>query len=268
MPVIFANNTQLYYEEHGSGKETIVFSHGLLWSGHMFKHQVAYFKDRYRIITYDHRGQGKSPGKAPYDMETLANDAIALIETLCDGLVHFAGLSMGGFVGMRLAARRPDLIRSLILLETSAEGEPLSNIPKYFFLNTVVKWLGVEPVVDAVAKIMFGKSYLSSPQKAGELAYWKNYLRENTPSTITHAVEGVIFRKPILPELQHIQCPTLIITGEEDVATTIVKGQKIHDNIKGSVFVKIPGAGHSSSFETPEKVNKAIEEFLSRLPSS
>ncbi|MFY7910099.1 MAG: alpha/beta fold hydrolase, partial [Emticicia sp.] len=117
MPYIQLKNANYYYEEYGLGEETIVFSHGLLWSGHMFHKQVEYFKDRYRVITYDHRGQGKTEITADgYDMDTLYDDAAELIEKLVGKPVIFAGLSMGGFVGMRLAARRPDLIKKLILL--------------------------------------------------------------------------------------------------------------------------------------------------------
>jgi 3-oxoadipate enol-lactonase len=265
MPILQVNNTSIWYESHGEGPETIVFSHGLLWSGEMFHYQESYFKDRYRIITFDHRGQGKTPGKAPYDMDTLSEDAIALIQTLCDRPVHFAGLSMGGFVGMRIAARRPDLIKSLILLETSAAGEALANVPKYGILNLIVRFLGIQPVVPAIKKIMFGESFLKDPAKREELSYWEGVLSANNPKTITKAVEGVIYRKPVLPELHRIKCPTLILTGEEDVATPIPKGQQIQQHIKGSTFVRIPKAGHSSTIETPEAVNKAIEAFLQGL---
>ena len=104
MPVIKINNCDYYYEEHGAGSETILFSHGLLWSGYLFHKQVAFFKRRYRVITYDHRGQGKSSvPKTGYDMDSLYEDVVLLIEHLKLGSVHFAGLSMGGFVGMRLA---------------------------------------------------------------------------------------------------------------------------------------------------------------------
>jgi pimeloyl-ACP methyl ester carboxylesterase len=141
MPIVEANGVKIYYQETGSGEETLVFSHGLLWSHHMFRAQVEYFKSKYRIIAYDHRGQGQSEYRTPFDMDTLAEDAAALIKSLCDGPVHFAGLSMGGFIGMRLGARYPELIKSLILLETSANAEPVENHPKYKTLNGLVRCL-------------------------------------------------------------------------------------------------------------------------------
>lgn len=60
MPRLSVNGATIYYEEHGTGPETIVFAHGLLWSGRMFDHQVNALKDRYRCIAFDFRGQGQS----------------------------------------------------------------------------------------------------------------------------------------------------------------------------------------------------------------
>ena len=109
----------------------------------MFEAQVAYFSALgFRCITFDHRGQGRSGVTADgYDMDTLSEDAAALIEHLGVAPVHFAGLSMGGFVGMRLAARRPELLKTLMLLETSADGEPEENGPKYRKLEDPDQWI-------------------------------------------------------------------------------------------------------------------------------
>lgn len=72
MPVMEINATTLCYEEHGAGDETIVFSHGLLMNAEMFSAQVEALRDRYRCITYDHRGQGRSAVAADgYDMDNL-----------------------------------------------------------------------------------------------------------------------------------------------------------------------------------------------------
>jgi pimeloyl-ACP methyl ester carboxylesterase len=75
MPFVTLSQTKLFYQEHGSGSETLVFSHGLLWSHKMFAAQVAEFSKQYRVIAYDHRGQGSSEVGGPYDMDTVAADA-------------------------------------------------------------------------------------------------------------------------------------------------------------------------------------------------
>src|ERR1700690_2721745 len=115
MPLLDVNETSLYYDDTGPGStgETLVFSHGLLWNTSLFAPQIEAFRGRYRCIAWDHRGQGRS---APdhrncIGMELVTQDAIALLERLAPGPVHFVGLSMGGFVAMRVAARRPELVR-------------------------------------------------------------------------------------------------------------------------------------------------------------
>lgn len=262
MPSIEANGVKLFYEEKGTGKETIVFSHGLLWSHRMFQAQIEYLSERYRVIAYDHRGQGQSEVKGPYDMDTVAEDAAALIQKLCSGAVHFVGLSMGGFVGIRLASRHPKLIKSLMLLETSANPEPVENLPKYKTLNGIVKWLGIiPPVANKVMHIMFAESWLSDPSNSSQVKFWKKELSSNKKS-ITGPVEGVIYRKGVEDELSKISCPTLILVGDEDVATRPEKAKYIQMGISGSQLHRIVGAGHSSCIEKPEIVNQLLSDWL------
>lgn len=266
MPELTVNGAALHYEEQGSGEETLVFSHGLLMNGHMFDAQVAALCERYRCIIYDHRGQGRSAGtRDGYDMDTLAEDAAALIEALGAGPCHFVGLSMGGFVGLRLALRRPQLLRSLTLMDTSADEEARENIPKYRLLNGIVRLLGVRPVLGSVMPIMFGDDFLQDPARADERRHWKNELGKNRRRYITRAVQGVITRDAVYSELDRIDLPTLIIVGDQDKATPPPKSERLHGAIAGSRLVVVPKAGHSASLEQPEAVTRAMREFYSSL---
>jgi 3-oxoadipate enol-lactonase len=269
MPPLSLNDTEIYYEDTGGPGEPIVFSHGLLWSCRMYDAQVGALCDRYRCIAYDHRGQGQSAVSPlqTVDIETVTNDAIALIERLGLGPVHFCGLSMGGFVGMRIAARRPDLLRSLILLETSADPEPAENVPRYRLLNFIVRWFGLRPVATPVLRIMFSRSFLTDPARARERELWHGRLVGNRRD-IWRAVNGVIERHGVHHELSRIALPTLIVVGEEDVATVPAKAERIHQAIAGSRLVRIPRAGHTSTVEEPLAVTAAIQEFLAGLPAA
>jgi 3-oxoadipate enol-lactonase len=261
MPHINCNNVSLYYTDEGSGEETILFSHGLLMNNEMFRAQIDHLKSRYRCISYDHRGQGQSEvTKSGYDMDSLFLDAAALIENLHLGAVHFVGLSMGGFIGMRLAARKPELIKSLVLMDTSADAEP--NKLKYAALNLIFKVAGAKPISKNIMKIMFGKTFLSDPEREEERNYYVHQLIQLKKS-ITRSVSGVIDRPAIFDEIKGIEKPTLILVGDEDVATVVNKSQRIHKQIDGSVFEVIPFAGHSSCIENPDAVNSALERFLS-----
>jgi len=266
MPIIRVNGATLYYEEHGTGSETIVFAHGLLWSCRMFDAQVAQFKEHYRCVAFDFRGQGQSEvTRSGYDMETLYEDAIALIEQLGCAPCHFLGLSMGGFIGLRLAARHPEFLRSLILLETTADPEPSENVAKYKQLTFVARWFGLGLVVDRVMPVMFGRTFLGDPVRALERREWRQRMSVNHRLGITRATTGVITRQGIESEIDKITVPTLILVGYEDVAVPPVHSQRLHEHIAGSCLEIIPRAGHTSTVEEPTAVNGAITNFLGSL---
>ncbi len=260
------NGVRLWVEDTGGSGPPIMFSHGLLWSTRMFDAQVATLRSRYRCISWDHRGQGQSdvPKLRAISIEDCYADAVALIEQLGVAPVHIVGLSMGGFVALRLAARRPDLVRSCVLLETSAEAEPAENVPKYRTLNRMAKWFGLRIVANKVMPIMFGTTFLSDPARSVERDVWRERLSRNRRD-IWRAVNGVIEREAIMPELGHITAPTLIMVGDEDVATVPLKSERIHAAIRGSKLVRIPHAGHSSSIEQPVHVTAAIEAWVGRV---
>jgi 3-oxoadipate enol-lactonase len=263
MPHLRVNGTELHYEDTGGPGPAVVFSHGLLWSGRMFASQMARLAPLRRCIAYDHRGQGRSaPASEPVvSIETCYADAAALIEALGVAPCDFVGLSMGGFVGMRLAARRPELIRRLVLLETSADPEPPENVGKYKLLSLVAEHFGLRPVAGRVMPIMFGKTFMKDPARAAERDRWRRELLGNRRD-IVRAVRGVITRTPILPELGSIRAPTLVLVGEEDTATVPAKAERIVSAIAGARLERIPRAGHSSSVEEPDAVSDAIERFL------
>jgi len=266
MPRLRVNDTELHYEDTGGSGEPIVFSHGLLWNTALFAPQMAALRDRYRCIAYDHRGQGQSADDARrvIDVDLLTGDAVALIDALGLGRVHFCGLSMGGFVGMRLGVRHPQRLRSLMLCETSAEPEPAENVPKYKRMNMAARWLGPRVVVPKVMPILFGKTSLGDPARADDRREWLAQLNKNRRS-VWRAVNGVLLREPVVADLPKISAPTLVIVGDEDVATVPAKAERIAAGIPGARLVVIPKAGHSSTVEQPAAVTAAIERFLAEV---
>ena len=269
MTLTRANGADLWVEDTGGAGETIVWSHGLLFRTALFAPQIAALRGRYRCVAYDHRGQGRSERStaSSISMELLFQDAAALVERLDVGPVHFVGLSMGGFVGMRLAARRPDLVRSLVLLETSADPEPTENLGRYRAMSLAARAFGIAPLADRVLRILFGRSSLADPARREEVARWRALLLENDRS-IWRAVNGVLDRVAIAPELSRIRCPTLVGVGDEDTATVPATAERIQAGIAGSRLVRFPRAGHSSSLEAPDAVLGAIEEHLLRAASA
>jgi pimeloyl-ACP methyl ester carboxylesterase len=265
MPRIRVNGVELHYDSTGSGPETVVLSHGLLFSGEMFREQVRHLADRYRVITYDHRGQGLSEvTTSGYDMDNLTRDASELVEALGVTRCHFGGLSMGGFVAMRLAARRPELLRSCILLETGADPETEENVTRYRRLNMALRLLGARLVAPKVMPLMFGRTFLADPSRSKIREEWQGRLGAIRRS-VHRAITGVVERKGIYDELGRIRLPTLVLVGEEDVATPPWMAERICAAIRGSRLVRIPHAGHSSTIENPDAIHAALDTFLAGL---
>lgn len=265
MPHIELNGAKIHFTDTGGDGETIVFSHGLLFSGEMFEAQIAHFNNQYRCITFDHRGQGKS-GVTPdgYDIDTLTADTVALIKYLNLSPCHFVGLSMGGFVGIRLAAQNPDLLQTLTLLDTSADSEPAENVPKYRLLNFVARWIGLRAVIGQVLPILFGKTFLKDAKRSQERKRWAALITSNNRVGITRAVSGVISRDACHDLLGGLNLPVGIGVGDEDVATVPGKSKDLHAAIKTSELTIFEGAGHSASIEAPSQVNALIERTIKR----
>jgi pimeloyl-ACP methyl ester carboxylesterase len=242
---------------------TVFFGHGLLFGGWMFTPQIEALRDEYRCVAIDWRGQGQSPpARDGYDMDTLAADAIALIGELGLAPVHYVGLSMGGFVGQRIAARHGHLLRSLTLLDTSAGPEDPAKARQYKLLALIYRLAGITPLRPKVLPLMFGPTFLADPANAPLIGEWEQRLARCSRSGIAKAVRGVADRASVEPEVASITVPVQVIVGADDVATPPVKSRRIADLIPGARLEQVPDCGHSSTLEQPAAVTRLIRDFL------
>ena len=267
MSLVSVNGIQLNISDSGApaGKPdapVLVMGHGLLFSTEMWRHQIAVLSSSYRCVAVDWRGQGGTPAVGPADMDSLYDDLVSLIEHLGVGPVHYAGLSMGGFVGQRLAARRPDLVRSLILIDTSSGPEDPDKVSKYRLLATVYGLLGMKPLLGQVAPIMFTPHYIATSAGQATVKTWVDELAPLQRKGIKKAIRGVTDRLPIDEEIGKISAPTLVIVGSDDVATPVAKAEVIVAGIPGARLEILSGVGHVSTLEDPARVNALMTEFL------
>jgi len=116
-----------------------------------------------------------------------------------------------------------------------------------------------------VMPIMFGRNFLTDPARASQRDEWRGRLIANDKVGTSRATEGVIRRKSIHEELYKIQVPTLILCGDQDIATPLVKAERIKAQIAKARLAIIPGAGHSSTIEEPAAVNAAMLAFLDEV---
>ena len=267
MPRITVHGADLHYDDTAFGDATpAVFAHGLLWSGAMFDPQVEALRAERRCVRFDFRSQGRSAySDEGNDIDTLTDDAVAVIESLGVAPCHFVGLSMGGFVGLRIAAARPDLLRSLTLIASAADPEPRRNVPKYRAMLLGARFTGLRPFVPAVMKIMFGESFLRDPARADERAALAAKLAALDPKGVRRATEGVIGRRGVTHLLGRIHTPTQVISGEGDTAVVPARARRTAAAIAGARFVAIPRAGHTTTLEEPALVTAALREFFAKV---
>jgi pimeloyl-ACP methyl ester carboxylesterase len=268
MPLLDVNGVRVNVVDTGppDGRPdapVVVLGHGLLFSTTMWRHQIEALRPAYRCVAVDWRGQGETPPtRDGYDMDTLYADAVAVIEHLDVGPVHYAGLSMGGFVGLRIGARRPDLLRSLTLIDTSAGPEDPGNIGRYKLLASLYRVVGWRPLRGKVAPIMFSEEFLATPAGRDVVGVWSREVTRQTRRGTYWAIRGVTDRLPVDDEVGSIKAPTLVVVGEGDVATTSDRSDAIAEQVVDAELVTLPGVGHVSTLEAPEAVNAALLPFL------
>jgi pimeloyl-ACP methyl ester carboxylesterase len=263
MPDIRLKGVRLHYVEQGSGPEAVVFSHSYLLDWSHFKPQIDSLSDRYRCIAFDHRGHGASERpKNGYDMENLYADAVAFIEAMDCAPVHFVGLSTGGFIGLRLGFRRPDLLRTLTLMDTSAEVEPKLKRFQYELMMGMVRVIGTRPFAGYIMSLFFSKKSRRDPARRAELSRFRRVMMDNDKDAIIRFGGGIFGREGVVEHLAEITVPTLVIVGEEDKVEPLARAQRIAEGIPGSKLLIVPNAGHISSFDGADMVTAALEKHL------
>lgn len=264
MPTLEIHGAALHYDDVGDGPETIVFIHGLMLASESYAAQREAFRDKYRVITFDLRGQGRSEKTLErLDLDSLAEDTVSLIERLTLGPVHLVGFSMGSFIAMRIAARHPALLRSLTLIGPSADAEEPQNMPRYARLIRFVRWFGPRWIAPQLMRILFGDTYLDSSASGAERARWLRYLKA-LPRELHRAAAASAGRQAISGELGRITAPTLVVSGDEDRPIHPERARAVHARIAGSTFLPFARTGHAVMIERAADFNQHFGAFIRR----
>lgn len=262
MAYITIRGARLYFEQTGTGPETILFLHGLMLASESWEAQRDHFARTHRVITYDLRGQGRSDHpKVGLGLDSLAGDTAELLGCLAPEGAHVVGFSMGSFIALRLAARHPALVRSLTLIGVSADAENWRKMPAYAAMIALVSLAGTGPVAPRMMQILFGRSILSDPARAPLIAKWRAVV-DTLPKSIVRAAAASAMRGSVLGEIGGITAPTLIIAGEEDQPVPLHHQQNVAAAIAGAEIDVVPATGHAVMIERPDWFNMRMARFL------
>jgi pimeloyl-ACP methyl ester carboxylesterase len=235
---------KLRYELTGDGPELVVLTHGFGATAETWRGQVSALSPHYRVLTWDLRAHGVSGSPdEPITLHTLAGDLAAVVQAAGGGPAHALGHSAGGVITMRFALDHPQLVRSLVLVGTASECnarahawyESLASTAETQGSQALLKKLGSRDVADA------------PPEPHGF-------------ARIARAMGG-LHTTPLTSELERVQCPTLVVVGENDflgVGGSVI----ISRRIAGSRLEIVPERGHALFHEDPEGFNAVLLAFL------
>ncbi len=233
----------------------LVFSNSLGTDLRLWDAILPLLPEGLRIIRYDKRGHGLSSlPPAPYSMPDLVDDVEALLDMLnvCDCL--FVGLSIGGMIAQGLAARRPDLIRAMVLSNTGAKiGTP----DIWDARIAAVKTDGIAALADGVMQRWFSRAFQATP----ELAIWRNMLTRQ-PAAGYSGCGSAISGTDLVLTTSRLRLPVLGIAGDEDGSTPPDLVRETVDLVPGSRFELIRGAGHLPCVEKPQAYAAVVNDFL------
>ena len=257
MPFAKSANAQIYYSLEGqSHNSPLVLSNSLGADLSMWYLQMPRFLKSFRVLRSDTRGHGKSSvTPAPYSIQKLANDVLALADALQLEHFHFCGLSMGGQIGMWLAANAPQRLNKVVLCGTAAKiGTP----EMWNARSAAVLKEGMKNVAAAAIERWFTPAFRAKNSPVVEKIH--DILESTSPEGYAACCAGLRdfdFRE----NLNNIRTPTLVISGTHDAATTPANGQFLANQIPGARYVELSGA-HLSNIEDADRFTQEVLRFL------
>ncbi len=264
MPYAQSKGRDIFYQDTGGDKPAIIFSHGLLMDHTMFAPQVVALHDRFRCLTWDERGHGKTATDTvePFTYYDSADDCVAVLRHAGIERAVLAGMSQGGYLSLRVALRHPDVVRALILIDTQAGLEDSAKLPGYHAMVTDWATNGLsEQTAAIIARIILGDGWDGTEQ-------WKTKWRAMLPVNVIASFETLATRDDISDEVAGIKVPALVIHGDADGAIEPHRAEAMRAKLPAAEpMVPIPGAGHASNLTHPKPVNAAILAFLDGLPA-
>ncbi|HET9109947.1 MAG TPA: 3-oxoadipate enol-lactonase [Ktedonobacterales bacterium] len=257
MPYVELPTGRFFYRYDGlPDAPQLVLSNSLGTDHTMWERQMPALTPSFRVLRYDSRGHGASAApKGPYTIEELGQDVLDLYDALGISRASFCGLSMGGMVGMWLAANAPERVERLALCNTAARLGP----PRMWDARIeAVRARGMSAIAQAVLARWFTPSFLSADSL--DVAAIRQMLANTSAEGYIASCEAIrdMDQREILA---HITAPSLVITGAHDVATPPADGRFLANSIPGAQYLELEAA-HLSNIEAASAFNDAIVRFL------
>ena len=234
------NEHPTWVEDQASGPPLMLLHGGLSNCDEMLA-AFGELADRFRLVAFDRKGHGRTAdATSAFHYADMATETIGVLERMIDEPAHLLGYSDGGNVALLVALRRPDLVRSLVLISANYRADGL--VPGIFD--------GVDPDSELAAMLL--DPYAERSPDGAE------HFPEVLQKTLTmFATEPTMTEQ----ELGRVLVPALVLAGDDDLVT-LAHTCSLYESLGAGQLAVIPGASHLVVFEKPELLNRLVREFL------
>jgi 3-oxoadipate enol-lactonase len=254
MPYSTRNDAKTYYEVSGEGYP-LVLVHANPFDRRMFLYQVAHFSTYFKVINIDLRGYGYSDKPAtPITMTELCEDVVAVCKQEDANEAIFAGVSVGGVMGLQLGLDHPEIFKALILVGCSSQPGDRYQSRIDGYMKQGVEKFHIQHLTDLVSKD-FPRSKLGK-YLLGMHTEMDSRLSAPAIAEIFNALQ----KRDLTARLPELKMPVLIMNGEFD--NSLKRSKEMSTRIAGAEHHVIPGAGHACCLEDPATFDDHVLSFL------
>jgi 3-oxoadipate enol-lactonase len=265
MPYFKTNDgCSIYYETQAfePSKPVVAFLNGTMQNTVYWRTHCMAFKDRFRVLMYDARAQGKSDlGEGKLSLEGHTEDFSALLKHLRVEKAHLIGLSHGANVALAYAAHSPECVDRLVLCSVSARQTCRARLILKSWLK-ILKCSDLETLAWVSLPVAFGENFLNQKQKILDNIV-KAMVRRNRKQALIAHLEAITVYPSLSQIAQNVHRPVLVVSGSDDLLVTESDAKELA-MVCGGRHNHLTGIGHSIPAEAPEVFNKTVLQFLDR----
>jgi 3-oxoadipate enol-lactonase len=261
MPKVSVNGIELYYEVQGAGDPLLLIA-GFACDHTIWSLVAPGLAAHFRVIAFDNRSAGQSASlEASISIRQMAEDAAGLLDAIEVGQVHIAGHSMGGMIAQELAMAHPDKVRSLLLISSCAQVDARGRAIIEFW-GTLPRLVDAETMGRILLPWLHTNALFAKPGAVEQLVdQFLSYPFPPSAQTI-YDQSLAISRFSSSGRLSELNCPTLVVVGEEDILFPVEFSRQLVRGIRHAELVVLEKTGHGLLIESPEAVARAMLDFL------
>lgn len=247
-----------------AGAPPVLLIHAFPLDAAMWRQQLESLGDEFHLAAYDIRGFGRSdPGDGQYTMELFVDDLLAVLDALEWKRAVLCGLSMGGYIALRVAEREPDRLLGLVLCDTRSAADDDAGKLRRAAAIGAVKRDGVKAWAAGAVPALFGPTTRRENSRLVEVTV--TLAAANPALAVCGAQLAMAGRTDTTGVLERLRVPALVVVGEEDALTPPDVARDMCRRIPEGKIRVLPGAGHLSSLERPGAFNEALRGYLRAL---